>query len=179
MHSLPEHIRTDRLLLRVPTPNDAEEMYARYAHDAEVARYMSWTPHQSVAETHAFVERVVADRENGVSYSWLIFPRDGGPLLGSIGCRVQDARLQFGYCLARDAWGCGFATEAARAFLTAAFADESVWRAQAFCDLENRSSARVLEKAGLNLEGTLRRYMVMPNLGDVPRDVFCYAKIRE
>jgi [ribosomal protein S5]-alanine N-acetyltransferase len=54
-----------------------------------------------------------------------------------------------------------------------------IWRLQAFCDLENRASARVLEKAGLTLEGILRRYMVFPNLGDVPRDVYCYAKVRE
>jgi RimJ/RimL family protein N-acetyltransferase len=50
---------------------------------------------------------------------------------------------------------------------------------QAFCDLENRASARVLEKCDLKLEGTLRRYMVLPNLGAAPRDVFCYATVRE
>jgi [ribosomal protein S5]-alanine N-acetyltransferase len=37
----------------------------------------------------------------------------------------------------------------------------------------------VLEKTGLTLEGILRRYLVFPNLGDAPRDVFCYAKVRE
>ena len=179
MRPLPERIETDRLLLRVATRVDAEEMYARYAHDAEVARYMGWTPHQSVRETEAFVERVIADRENGLTYSWLICPSNGGTLLGSIGCRVQETRLQFGYCLARDAWGHGYATEAAQAFLNLALADEAVWRVQAFCDVENPASARVLEKAGLKLEGKLRRYLVMPNLGHEPRDVFCYAKVRE
>ena len=44
--------------------------------------------------------------------------------------------------------------------------EPAIWRVQAFCDVENRASARVLEKAGLTLEGTLRRYMVLPNLGD-------------
>jgi RimJ/RimL family protein N-acetyltransferase len=86
--------------------------------------------------------------------------------------------MQFGYCLTRDAWGHGYATEAARAFVAAAFQVPGIWRIQAFCDVENTASARVLEKIGLEREGTLRRYMVLPNMGDAPRDAHCYAKIR-
>jgi RimJ/RimL family protein N-acetyltransferase len=56
--------------------------------------------------------------------------------------------------------------------------EPTIWRIQAFCDVENRASARVLEKAGLTFEGTLRRYMVLPNLSDAPRDMLCYAKVR-
>lgn len=55
----------------------------------------------------------------------------------------------------------------------------AIWRIQASCDAEHRASARVLEKTGLTLEGTLRRYLVLPNLGGVPRDVFCYAQVRQ
>jgi RimJ/RimL family protein N-acetyltransferase len=109
---------------------------------------------------------------------FLIFSSESGELLGSVGGAIEKHRMQFGYCLARDAWGKGFATEAARAFLAAAFELPNLWRIQAFCDLENPASARVLEKAGLKREGILRRYMVMPNLGDVPRDLYCYAKVR-
>jgi RimJ/RimL family protein N-acetyltransferase len=56
--------------------------------------------------------------------------------------------------------------------------DPATWRIQAFCDIENRASARVLEKIGLTFEGTLHRYMILPNLGDAPRDVHCYARVR-
>jgi RimJ/RimL family protein N-acetyltransferase len=45
--------------------------------------------------------------------------------------------------------------------------------------VENRASARVLEKAGLQLEGTLRRYLVLPSLGYAPRDMLCYATVRD
>jgi RimJ/RimL family protein N-acetyltransferase len=54
-----------------------------------------------------------------------------------------------------------------------------LWRVQAYCDVEHRASARVLEKAGLTLEATMRRYLVLPNLGTEPRDVFLYAKVRD
>jgi RimJ/RimL family protein N-acetyltransferase len=175
---LPDEILTERLKLRPPTAADADRIFARYAQDERVCRYMSWTPHLAISDTRAYLERVVTENSQGSSAGYLIFLREAGELLGSIGGAVQGTRVQFGYCLARDAWGHGYATEAARAFVTAAMSDPSIWRIQAFCDIQNRPSARVLEKIGLTLEGTFRRYMVLPNLGDAPRDMFCYAKVR-
>ena len=175
----PSEITTERLFLRPPTEADAPGIYSRYGQDAEVCRYMSWVPHRSIDDTHAFLQRIVRENEAGTSAGYLIFSRTSGELLGSVGGRINAPLIQFGYCLARDAWGRGFATEAARAFVSAAMSHPSIWRAQAFCDLENRASARVLEKIGLALEGVLRRYMVLPNLGDTPRDMFCYAKVHD
>jgi RimJ/RimL family protein N-acetyltransferase len=173
-----QQITTERLLLRPPTLADAENIFARYGQDAQVCRYMSWTPHRTIEDTLDFLRRIVADNAEGRSLGFLIFSRESGELLGSVGGAIEKHRMQFGYCLARDAWGQGFATEAARAFIAAAFKLGGLWRVQAFCDLENRASARVLEKVGLEREGILRRYMVMPNLGDEPRDLYCYAKVR-
>jgi ribosomal-protein-alanine N-acetyltransferase len=50
-----------------------------------------------------------------------------------------------------------------------------VW---AVCDVENVASARVLEKAGLLWEGTLRRYILHPNVSPEPRDAHLYARTR-
>ncbi len=171
-------IFTKRLRLRPPEETDAENIFARYGQDALVCRHMSWTPHRSIDDTLAYLRRIVGENAQGSSAGYLIFSRETSQLLGSVGGAVQGARMQFGYCLARDAWGQGFATEAARAFVAAVMEIPSIWRIQAFCDVENRASARVLEKCGLTFEGTLRRYMVLPNLGETPRDVHCYAKVR-
>jgi RimJ/RimL family protein N-acetyltransferase len=108
----------------------------------------------------------------------LIYCGRTGQLLGSVGGFIEKHRMTFGYCLAQDAWGKGFATEAAHAFVAAAIAHPAIIRIQAYCDVENRASARVLEKAGLTYEGTLRRYMVFPNLGEAPRDVHFYSIVR-
>ncbi len=171
-------ILTDRLRLRPPTLADAEQIFARYGQDAMVSRYMSWIPHRSIEDTLAFLKRITFDNAEGRSLSFLTFSRASGELLGSVGGAIDKHDMQFGYCLARDAWGKGFATEAARAFVAAALETPELWRIQAFCDVENVASAHVLEKVGLEREGTLRRYMVLPNMGDAPRDVHCYAKIR-
>lgn len=172
-------IQTARLLMRSPTEADAPAIFERYGHDADVARYMAWKPHKSVNDTLAFLRRTTADNAAGRSRGYLIFARDSGSLLGSIGGAIEGHRVQFGYLLAREAWGKGFATEAAKQFVAGMLAEPGIERVQAYCDLENQASARVLEKAGLNLEGTLRRYLVLPNLGPEPRDVFIYAKVRE
>jgi RimJ/RimL family protein N-acetyltransferase len=171
---LPEEMLTERLRLRPPSSDDAESIFSRYARDPEVCRYMLWPAHRSVNDTYAWLNSIGGE---GPAVR-LLFDRASGELLGSIGGKADGTRVEFGYCLARDAWGSGLATEAARAFVAAVLQNESIWRIQAFCDVENRASARVLEKTGFTLEGTLRRYMVMPNLSDAPRDMLCYAKVR-
>ena len=51
-------------------------------------------------------------------------------------------------------------------------------RVEAYLDFENVQSARALEKAGMQLEGRLRRYTVHPNLNSEPRDVLMFAACR-
>jgi RimJ/RimL family protein N-acetyltransferase len=175
----PKEITTERLLLRPPTEADAERMFSRYSQDTEVCRYMSWSPHRSIDDTYAYLRRIISEIHDGTTADYLIFSRRTDELLGSVGGKINGTTIQWGYCLARDAWGQGFGTEAARAFAREAIQQPTIWRLQAFCDLENRASARVLEKSGSKLEGILRRCMVLPNLGEAPRDVYCYAMVRE
>ena len=51
-----------------------------------------------------------------------------------------------------------------------------IWRIGDVVDAENLASARVMEKAGLQREGLLRRWGMHPDMGDAPRDCFSYAK---
>ena len=50
---------TEGLLLRQLTRADAENMYA-YASDPLIARYTSWEPHRTVADSRSFLEQVMA-----------------------------------------------------------------------------------------------------------------------
>jgi RimJ/RimL family protein N-acetyltransferase len=140
---------------------------------------LSWAPHCSLDDTIEYLRQRIKANDSALANPLLIFCRDSGQLLGSVGGIEEGHRMTFGYCLARDAWGRGFATEAATVFVKFVLENPAIWRIQAFCDVENGASARVLEKAGLTLEGTLRRHLLLPNRSSAPRDVFCYAKVRE
>ena len=67
--------------------------------------------------------------------------------------------------------------EAAKTVVDWASNLEFIYRIWAVCDLENKASARVLEKVGMQREGILRRYIVHPNVSAEPRDCSVYSKI--
>jgi ribosomal-protein-alanine N-acetyltransferase len=54
-------------------------------------------------------------------------------------------------------WGRGYATEAAWAVLGFAFGELGAHRVVAFCNANNRASARVMEKLGMQRDGYLRQ----------------------
>lgn len=51
-------------------------------------------------------------------------------------------------------------------------------RVEAFCDIENRASARVMEKAGFAREGVRPDFFVHPNMSETPRDCVMFAQVR-
>jgi ribosomal-protein-alanine N-acetyltransferase len=149
-----EIVETERLVLRRPRVSDEPAIFARYASDPEVTRYMAWPTHTSLDDTHAFL-RLSDDvwARWPLAGPYLVFARDGVTLLGSAGIVNDDAvRAQIGYILARDAWGRGYATEALLASVEAARA-AGVRRLEAGVHVDHQASCRVLEKGGFTREG--------------------------
>jgi RimJ/RimL family protein N-acetyltransferase len=177
--SFPEQIETERLTLRWVTESDANEIFVRYAQDPEVTRYLVWRPHQSIADTTEFIREMIGARAEGKRFLWLIRLRETGQVMGAVGLRPEAHIAWLGYCLARNSWGRGFATEASRAVVEAALAIDAIWRVQATCAIENAASARVLVKVGMKFEGILRCHILLPNLSDNPIDVRIYARVRD
>lgn len=160
-----ERIETERLVLRKPTADDAEEIFRRYASDPEVTRYLSWPTHRRLEQTRAFLEWSNEDWERWPAGSYLIFERgDESRLLGGTGLSFQTPKLAVtGYVFARDAWGQGFATEALEAMVKLGRAT-GLTRMVAVCHPDHRPSARVLEKCGFLLDEMRRDKLEFPNL---------------
>ncbi len=175
----PETFTTTRLRLRRPAIADAPAIYARYASDPDVTKWMGWPRHLSVADTEGFIrwsDQVWAIAPAG---PYLIEELDGGRLIGSTGLDFEAPwRAATGYVLAREAWGRGYATESVRAMVALAEALQ-LPRLYAICHIAHQASARVLQKGGFTCEGVLRRYIVFPNLGEQgPSDVECWSRVR-
>jgi ribosomal-protein-alanine N-acetyltransferase len=174
----PERVETERLILRRPTLQDAHGVFARYASDVEVSRYLAWRLHLSPEMSRAFLEFSDAEWNRWPAGPYLIESRADGRLLGGTGLSFETPyRASTGYVLARDSWGLGYATEAVRAMVDIGQAT-GVVRLYAICHVDHDKSARVLEKTGFTREGILHRYMEFPNLTPgAPSDVFCYARV--
>jgi len=172
----PRTIKTGRLLIRKPTIHDAQIIFERYAGDPEVTRYMSWATHRSVADTCAFLAWSEADWEQWPVGSYLVFAREG-VLLGGTGLTFKTPVFAVtGYVLARDAWGCGYATESLEAMVELA-RRTGVRRLEAVCHVDHRASAHVMEKCGFVYEGVLREHTEFPNLAPGKKcDVLRYAR---
>src|SRR5947207_4062751 len=80
----PESMTTARLLLRKPRPEDAALMFAAYAQDPEVTRYLTFRPHRDARDARDAVERCLEGWRRGKSYCWLIFRRADDELIGAI-----------------------------------------------------------------------------------------------
>ena len=117
----PERLESNRLVLRRPRPDDAAAIFARYANDVAVTRYLAWPRHQTVEQTRAFLAFSDSEWEAWPAGPYLIESRESGELLGSTGFGFEAPdRAATGYVLARDAWGKGYATEALTTLLTLA-----------------------------------------------------------
>jgi len=152
-------ITTPRLVLRDFREDDWAAVH-EYAADLDVVRYMPWGPN-SEKDTMAFIERALAARAETprTKFEFAVTLAETTRLIGGCGIRVAsrtDRSADMGYCLRKDAWGRGYATEAAAAVVAFGFDVLNSHRVFATCDTENLASARVLEKVGMRREAHFR-----------------------
>ena len=155
--AIPLPIETERLLLRRFDPErDAESMLAVYG-DPEVMRFIPDAAYGSLEAVRSRLDRYAREHDTKGFSFWAVVERGSGDVVGDAGFGVfrETGDLELGYTLRRDRWGLGYATEAARACLEAAFAHLGAARIVAVVDEENARSARVAERIGMARIGTV------------------------
>jgi RimJ/RimL family protein N-acetyltransferase len=171
-------LTTPRLLLRLPTLEDAEIIFNKYARDMEVLKFLIWRPHENINTTREFIHRCIQCWKDETAFPWIVVRKYDNEMVGMLELRIEKFRAEVGYVIARSYWGNGYATEITKSVIEWSFSQENIYRVWATCDVQNLASTRVLEKAGMQREGILRRYIVHPNISDEPRDSYCYAIVR-
>lgn len=170
-------LETARLRLRRLRMEDAKDLF-EYASDHEVARYVMFQPHQSLDDSYAFLERVLSRPPGSGIMTFGMEQKETGKMIGTCGIFLdseRDARAEIAYALNRSHWGQGYVTEAAMSVIDHGFRNLRLRRIQATCFPENTGSYRVMEKAGMSYEGTLRRYMLIKG---AYRDLKMYSILR-
>jgi RimJ/RimL family protein N-acetyltransferase len=144
-------LRTERLVLREFTEEDAEAIY-RINSDSEVTRYThdSFT---SVEQALAILRSApLADYQKHGYGRWACLL--GEELIGFCGLKyLEDLHeVDLGYRFLRRCWGAGLATESARAVVAHGEDVLGITRIIGLVDPENNASVRVLQKVGMVFE---------------------------
>ena len=145
---------TERLYLRRFAASDLD-LLDRLQGDPEVMRYLGGAKTRD--ETAAFMqERILEyyDRFPGLGI-WATLERAGDACVGFhlLNNIRGESHIQVGYCLFRQYWGRGYATEMSRALLRYGFADLRLPQIVAITDPPNTASQAVLLKCGLHRKG--------------------------
>jgi ribosomal-protein-alanine N-acetyltransferase len=145
---------TPRLRLRPFRAGDVDAIHAVYS-DPQVMRWVGAGPMADrAASERLLASYAVHQRTHGFSF-WAVVESASGALIGDAGLhRTAAGEVELGYTLARAFWGRGYATEAARAWLDAAFGELRIEDVVALVEPPNRGSRHVLEKLGMRRDGT-------------------------
>ena len=77
-HAGTQPLETDRLLLRRLLPEDAEQMYANWASDPQVTRFLRWEPHKNALETLGLLAAWATLYPNPDYYQWAMVEKASG-----------------------------------------------------------------------------------------------------
>ena len=152
-------ISTPRLLIRKLTISDAEDIYG-VSSNPNVSKYVLWDTHRSIMDSRAMIRAHLRSYRNEEPASLAIELKETGKVIGTIGFLWIDREhnsAEIGYSLGEAHWNNGYMTEALRAMLAFGFDKLYLNRIEACFDVHNTASGRVMEKAGMQREGILRK----------------------
>lgn len=151
-------IHTKRLILRPFQVEDAREIFENWASDSEVTYYLTWLPHESVETTKESLKRWVDDYQNPLQFKWaIVFNEEVVGNIDTVHVKEKIDAVEIGYVLSRKCWGKGIMTEALVAVSRYLLEEAGCNRFFARHDVNNPASGKVMQKAGMTYEGTLRR----------------------
>lgn len=154
-------------------------MYRNWASDPQVTKYLTWPPHASADVSRMVLGDWTARYLQMDYYQWAIELKEIGEAIGSLSVVEINENVEgmvIGYCIGKNWWGKGIMPEAGSAVIQYLFEDVGCNRIAAVHDKNNPNSGRVMQKMGMQYEGT-HRSSGRNNQGIV--DEVVYAILRE
>lgn len=160
---------TQRLLLRIISPDQAEQVLDFYLRDKEL--FEQFEPDRiENFYTRRFQKQTLVFEYNmavkGAMFRFYIYEK-GNPnrIIGTVSChnicRGYTSSCEVGYKFSSEVHHCGYATEALRAVTQLIFNELGVHRIMAWVLPRNTPSIRLLERVGFTFEGISRDYLLL------------------
>jgi ribosomal-protein-alanine N-acetyltransferase len=149
---MPE-IETSRLRFRILSPADLESLQLIFK-DPEVMKYLGAEPGAtlSTTETEDVLERMIDFWSRHGFGRWAVLNKRDDQFIGLCGFRLLDSIPELFYLFAKENWGQGLATEAAKAVVRYGFEELGFERIMAATRHANIGSIKVLTKIGMRYE---------------------------
>ena len=175
-------LKTERLILRKVKLDDVKDIYNKLATDEEIIDFLSWNDNPSIEFTKKMVEDILEEytTEKAI-YKWIIEEGNTNQIVGMILMDTyNEERLvaEIDYCIASNFRGNGYATEALKKVIEYLIFEVGFFRIEAVHNMNNEASGKVMQKAGMKYEGTLRGRAISLNAEGNPDDLKMYAIIK-
>lgn len=164
-------LETERLILRKFKITDAQDMFDNYASSDNVTKYMTWETHKNIDVTKEYLQSLTESYSDGKVFDWAIKLKSENKVIGSISAKNLNeniSKIEIGYCIGEKWWNHGIVTEALKEIIRFLFEEVDVNRIEAYHDIRNPASGRVMQKSGMKFEGILRQaYPAKNGVADV------------
>jgi RimJ/RimL family protein N-acetyltransferase len=148
-------LETNRLFFRHLLPGDLDSLYALYC-DPDVKKYIPDAPltyEETREELEWFMNGHPRHPELGL---WATVYKETGAFIGRCGLLPwtinRHAEVEVAYLLAKEYWGQGLGTEAARAIADYGFTQLQLPRLICLIDQDNQASIQVARNIGMTFE---------------------------
>jgi len=152
-------LQTERLLLRPLVPDDLEFVFNHFSSEA-VNKYLT---DDDPVQTYEQAKEIVDfyQGSGNLHNRWVLERKEDKRSIGTCGFHRWDkrcSRAEVGYDLSEAFWGQGYMREAMKATLKFGFEEMALNRVEAFVDVENMASLKLMKRLGFQREGVLREY---------------------
>lgn len=156
-------LETERLILRKITKTDAKQAFNNWTNDSETARYVTWEPHGTLENTEKLFELWENQYSEPYTYRWVVEVKELNQIIGTIDVvhkSISQKTAEIGYCYGSKYWGNGYGTEALTKVIDYLLNEVGFDLIEARHLIDNPASGRVMEKAGMKYETTLRKRFI-------------------
>lgn len=153
------NLESKRLIFRKLKESDAFDMYNNWCNCDDVTRYLPWNTHKSIEDTKEILNIWINDYQNPFTYRWIIIEKNDNTPIGTIDVVNKDIDnkvFEIGHCYSKKYWHQGYATESLSRIISFLFEETNVDLITAKHNGNNIASGKVMQKAGMKYDGTLR-----------------------